>query len=298
SEDAPGVLANDFDPDGDILTSTLKIAPNNGTVTLNADGSFDYTPNTGFVGTDSFTYEVDDGFGNKDTAQVSLVVIPAAPPPAPPAPDPPTETNDDESDTSEDETELPVPTGGDTGSDPPGTEPPPKTRDDIAEVGPSLTLDDQDVDDSSEQESDPLSGFGQFVPDVKVPLRAGLLASISLTNLTTDIFNTELAGAFVTALDHLHDELDGDDFFHKAVVGSSMVATTGLTVGYVIWLIRGGVLLTSLLSSMPAWQLMDPLPVLAMMNDEDDDEDTLESLIAKGAKQVDEQETNEQGTEE
>jgi hypothetical protein len=51
----------------------------------------------------------------------------------------------------------------------------------------------------------------------------------------------------------------------------------------VIWLLRGGVLATSLLSSLPAWRFVDPLPVLARMrqgDDEDDTDDSLESLVA------------------
>jgi hypothetical protein len=57
--------------------------------------------------------------------------------------------------------------------------------------------------------------------------------------------------------------------------------STGLSVGYVIWLIRGGMLLSSLLSSIPAWQILDPLPVLAgrKADDESDDDESLASII-------------------
>jgi hypothetical protein len=56
------VLTNDTDPDGDPLTVVLDgTAPSNGTVVLNADGSFTYTPNTGYVGEDTFTYDATDG---------------------------------------------------------------------------------------------------------------------------------------------------------------------------------------------------------------------------------------------
>ena len=41
---APGVLANDTDPDGDPLTAVLVTGPSHGTLTLNANGSFTYTP--------------------------------------------------------------------------------------------------------------------------------------------------------------------------------------------------------------------------------------------------------------
>ncbi len=58
----PGVLANDTDPDGDVLTATLETPPAHGTLTFNA-GGFTYTPSPGFHGTDSFTYRVSDGCG-------------------------------------------------------------------------------------------------------------------------------------------------------------------------------------------------------------------------------------------
>ncbi|MEG5005297.1 DUF4347 domain-containing protein, partial [Microcoleus sp. B5-C4] len=58
---AKGVLANDSDVDGDVLTATKVTNPNNGTLAFNKDGSFIYTPNPGFVGLDSFTYTVSDG---------------------------------------------------------------------------------------------------------------------------------------------------------------------------------------------------------------------------------------------
>ena len=53
---APGVLGNDSDMDRDVLTALLTAGPNCGTLMLNADGSFTYTPNANFNGADGFTY--------------------------------------------------------------------------------------------------------------------------------------------------------------------------------------------------------------------------------------------------
>ena len=49
----------------------------------------------------------------------------------------------------------------------------------------------------------------------------------------------------------------------QTVLASSIALTSGLSIGYVVWLIRGGILVSSMLSALPAWQLIDPLPVLA-----------------------------------
>ncbi|OBB71682.1 Ig-like domain-containing protein [Mycobacterium sp. 852014-52144_SCH5372336] len=71
---APGVLANDIDADGDELTALITSMPTYGIVALNGDGSFDYIPNAGFTGDDSFTYRVYDGSGSFVTATVTVTV--------------------------------------------------------------------------------------------------------------------------------------------------------------------------------------------------------------------------------
>ncbi len=68
------VLANDTDGDGDTLSVTGFTQASNGTVVDNGDGTFTYTPNNGFKGSDSFTYTVDDGNGGTDTATVNVTV--------------------------------------------------------------------------------------------------------------------------------------------------------------------------------------------------------------------------------
>ncbi len=75
---APGVLDGDTDPDGDAVSADpdLDSEPSNGVISLNADGGFIYTPNVGFVGTDSFTYHATDGRANSAPATVTLNVGP------------------------------------------------------------------------------------------------------------------------------------------------------------------------------------------------------------------------------
>lgn len=71
---APGVLRNDTDPDGNALTASISANATRGTVALNSDGSFVYTPNPGFFGTDSFTYLANDGTVNSTPATVTIRV--------------------------------------------------------------------------------------------------------------------------------------------------------------------------------------------------------------------------------
>jgi VCBS repeat-containing protein len=70
----PGVRANDTDKNGDALTVSLVSDVLNGTLTLNANGSFTYTPDPDFNGKDVFTYQVSDGRGGVDTATVTITV--------------------------------------------------------------------------------------------------------------------------------------------------------------------------------------------------------------------------------
>jgi VCBS repeat-containing protein len=78
-EAASGVLTNDTDPDGDPLTAHLVSQPSYGTVTLRGDGSFTYVPDKGFVGTDSFTYQANDGVADSNPATVTIQVSNPAP---------------------------------------------------------------------------------------------------------------------------------------------------------------------------------------------------------------------------
>ncbi|HEY3216270.1 MAG TPA: Ig-like domain-containing protein, partial [Candidatus Eisenbacteria bacterium] len=76
---APGVLGNDSDLDGETLTASLVTAPVHGVLTLGANGSFTYTPNSNFLGADSFTYRAQDPGGLNASATVSIQVTPPPP---------------------------------------------------------------------------------------------------------------------------------------------------------------------------------------------------------------------------
>jgi VCBS repeat-containing protein len=71
---APGVLGNDTDADGDPLTAIQEAGPASGTLVLDADGSFVYTPTLNFNGVVTFTYHANDGIANSNTATVAITV--------------------------------------------------------------------------------------------------------------------------------------------------------------------------------------------------------------------------------
>jgi len=71
---APGLLSNDTDMEGTALAALLVSGPTHGTLALNSDGSFTYTPDANYHGPDSFTYTGNDGSSDSNLATVSLTV--------------------------------------------------------------------------------------------------------------------------------------------------------------------------------------------------------------------------------
>lgn len=75
-----GVLANDFDVDNTSLDAWLLTDVSHGSLVLNLDGSFTYTPHAGYVGPDSFTYEACDGPDDSPPTTVTINVTPVSEP--------------------------------------------------------------------------------------------------------------------------------------------------------------------------------------------------------------------------
>jgi hypothetical protein len=73
---APGLLANDIGPTGTTLTASQVTGPSHGSVSLNPNGSFTYTSNANFYGSDAFTYRVSDGTTQSNVATVTITVTP------------------------------------------------------------------------------------------------------------------------------------------------------------------------------------------------------------------------------
>jgi Bacterial Ig domain len=71
---AADLLVNDTDADNDPLSIVSFTQPSHGTLANNGDGTFLYTPNAGFSGTDTFTYTVGDGTGQTDIANVDIAI--------------------------------------------------------------------------------------------------------------------------------------------------------------------------------------------------------------------------------
>jgi sugar lactone lactonase YvrE len=82
---APGALAGSSGPPGDTLTARLVSNATNGSVALNADGSYVYTANPGYTGFDQFSYEAVDSVTGAESAVAYVSLTSSAVPTASPA---------------------------------------------------------------------------------------------------------------------------------------------------------------------------------------------------------------------
>ncbi len=71
---ASGILLNDSDADGNVLSVIKVVDPAHGTLTLNANGTFTYVPDANYNGTDSFVYRVSDGVAESADTTVTITV--------------------------------------------------------------------------------------------------------------------------------------------------------------------------------------------------------------------------------
>lgn len=78
------------------------------------------------------------------------------------------------------------------------------------------------------------------------------------------VYRTDLENRqWTESLNRIRDGVKIESNHHRNVSGAAAVTVSAFSSGYLIWLLRGGLLLTSLLSTLPAWQTLDPLPILA-----------------------------------
>lgn len=102
-----------------------------------------------------------------------------------------------------------------------------------------------------------------------------------MEELQRSLRSPQLAGELDRLRENVREELALDASVSVSVAGVSL----GVSVLYVLWLIRGGVLLGSYLSALPAWRLLDPLPVLSRVGeDPEEDEEEFERALRRDAR--------------
>ncbi|HAS26257.1 MAG TPA: hypothetical protein DCR64_12250, partial [Vibrio sp.] len=150
----------------------------------------------------------------------------------------------------------------------------------------NIGFDDQtllDIDiDSQENEQDIAQPTSTKQPTFKTVIgdkHAGpsfLKASLLSADDNMVLVNSS---GLIKELKNLEDEVQLTLTMESILMGGGVAVSTGLSVGYVAWLLRSGIILTSVLSSMPAWRFIDPLPILSSLTSVSEDEETLESIV-------------------
>ncbi len=258
SVEAPGLLINDSDADGDKLSITPVSSPENGTLVLSSDGSFIYTPNKGFVGVDSFTYVVHDGYGNSSPVTVMLTVNPVVLP-LPETPLSPITTI-----TSPSTLPAPAPATG---------LPLPAAQGAMPSIVSTIVL------PAIQNLLEPTipSPSGEATKNARLGLQpTKLLQEDASSNLPEHLqeISSPISRALLTqntvfAHQQLWKEveniqIDIQKAFDEKELTSNVASVAGISLaaGIVGWLTRSGSMLASFLSIIPAWKSVDPLSIV------------------------------------
>jgi hypothetical protein len=232
-------------------------------------------------------YQASDGQQTSNVATVELIVPPSAPP---------TDHDSPEDDNS-----------GGSGSDQPGlpslpsappppipaTEPAPPASPPLPVPNGTADVSEFRGDRDGETDTTPIAAGDDWrtVSYGSQYQRTGLAGSlqgstgtgVSSLRATTGLVDAgTILASMQDDLDRVNEEMLGRISVATGQVAAAASLTGAFTVGYVLWMARGGMLFASLMSSMPAWRSFDPLPILqyATRDEDDGDDDSLQSLVA------------------
>ena len=294
------VLMETPEADADLLTAILVNDVISGTLSFHSDGSFQYVAEIGFEGAVSFDYIVTDGVNQSETFQVVLVVnqIVGAPNVADvgvsntltPDDSKIVETTAETSETTE-QTVKEVDTESKTSTavvTPLTLATHHQNREAIREFNDPealefLTESQESLStivsyDSTPQSESLLQSQIRQIENRSAFETRELSVNYSASNTISSV---PLAMVFEGLNGPRGQELAESYFDSSALaVGSTAIVSTSLSVGYVVWLIRGGSLFASLVTSIPAWQAFDPLPVLDAFEEDENENGEEESLAS------------------
>jgi len=283
------LLANDLDPDSNNLSVIVVNGPATGQFTVNPDGSWVFVPAAQSPATETIQYVVTDGllFSNVATAEI---LIPFQVPIVDPTGD--IETHDVEEPVDPLPDDLGGPIGAGNDSD---------DKADNIGTTENIVFDGFGSDDKANElgygDSDVINedsrnlllnaNYGFAYQKSSVDLSQLLILSdtseLSRFSRNIDTFeSTPLFGSMWEGLDKVNEEIMENISSATGNITAAASLTGLATAFYVLWMARGGMLVASVVSSMPAWQSFDPLPILqysADQVDSDADDDTIESLL-------------------
>ena len=284
------VLSNDFDVDSPIDQIVIVSQPSDGTVFIDANGKLIFVPVAEFDGQTSFEYQV-QSVGQ--TSATAVAVIDVTPPPATSPTD-----NDDTSESTTDpenenpETEITEP-DPEVGTTPDGDQ---ETESEDLLVGNNFVRNSGNSDSLADIRN---AGPIRFeIEEINLDSNRSLSFATYVYASDVESLDSELGNRLVgnrLALSQFSGEALTANFlkelnaaqnqfytqFDITMPSLAMAGTSFLTVGYLAWMVRGGILLTTFMSSLPAWRLLDPLAVLesAALDDGAHDDQSIGQLV-------------------
>ena len=288
-------LSNDRFSSSASINSVTQAA--HGQVVLETDGTVSYTPDASFYGNDQFTYSVTDGQGNIESATVmvtvqqksiTIVEVPSI------------ETEPEQSRIETPSVEVAVEMEEQIESAPiANPEGNPETSADMASIdyesGPESNIEENInqltnnssnvISDSDQQENSPhydsQNGFQKIdirQPDSKQTQNlAELIQMQAMKDQIENQANLSLMNEIDTELDIKHEQAlwDKIDAMNRHVdddlsrekeseveVEIALGSTAGLTAGFISWILRGGSLLASMMSTLPMLNRFDPMAIV------------------------------------
>ncbi|MDO6563310.1 DUF4347 domain-containing protein [Amphritea sp. 1_MG-2023] len=158
------------------------------------------------------------------------------------------------------------------------------------------------VIDTAYQDSEPLS---VNTLDKAIARQINTLQFESLLNNMIQPLALQDIDQFIKGIEQLQTDARYEHALNTTLVGGSVALSSGLSVGYVIWLARSGVLLSTVLTSLPAWRFIDPMPILSTYSTEEDeysqdfedDHESLDSMVKSDAESLDDSEDEDEDEE-
>ena len=288
------VLANDSDVDGDVLSVVVTGGPANGVLEVVRDGLV-YTPNIAFSGTDVVTYVVSDGTVSSNAVELKFVASPTGAAPSSQAqtqttePEPTTETTAEESESENEET-VPMVSAPTTEDDSEDAAQGAAVRREVGEERDRKVFEFQVTQRSAAREDlvesvNTIVGAQDTTVDTSATSNGDGNVEVVSTFSTHSTAVMDLMAYYAEhaemwkELDDVGTQMQEPLTVETMVIGSSAIAGSLLSVTYVMWLARGGYMLSTLMAQLPAWRLIDPLPVLDRMTAYSEDDASLEEML-------------------
>jgi len=299
------LFANDADPEKDKLTLVGFDQPQHGSLTMTAQGKMEYQPDIDFVGLDSFVYYVQDSAGNQVSATVLLdiqwengettdpkeLTLGAALP----------TVGVDQAFSIENLSVVAEPTL--------------EVKSVVSASVTRVQVDEDTIDSPDEtpvenvDQTQSPSVVQEIFTDTNIVISIQSIESLDHHPLSIRASASDISGLLTTILEHDIDHLQSvfeksfnestrpvqlrdaimllrdqvDQMMdqpapsHPLLTSAPVIISSALTAGVVTWVLRSGLLISATLASTPLWRQLDPVPILAQIENDDsqwDEDDT------------------------